>query len=56
MNIATILAILPWNLIREIGIAIAEMVADDTDNKYDDKLVDAIKNSVDKAECKHPDK
>ena len=26
MNIATILAILPWGLIRKVGIAIAEMV------------------------------
>lgn len=56
MNVALILKLVPWSLVKDIVFAVLEMVVEDTDNDLDNTIVDAAKKSLDKAEKEHPDK
>ena len=56
MNVALILKLIPWTLVKDVVFAVLELVVDDTDNDFDNTIVDAAKKSLEKAEIEFPDK
>ncbi len=55
MSIGILLKLLPWNLVGKVVLGVIELVVEDTDNEYDDALVDVVNDVLAKAEDKHPD-
>ncbi len=50
-----ILAIMPWSIIRQVAVAVIKLIIADSDNKYDDELLNTVENIIDGAELDSPD-
>ena len=55
MNVALILKLIPWSLVKNVVFAVLEMVVEDTENEFDDTIIEAAKKTLTKAEDEHPD-
>jgi hypothetical protein len=55
MNVALILKLIPWSMVKSVVFAVLDMIVEDSDNEIDNTILEVAKKTLGKAECEHPD-